>query len=1261
MRTGAIFARGSCRALKWMALFGVVFALGAGSAAAQITVTVPDKVDEGADVNLTVGGSISIPAGTAVGILTITGGTLAAGTATATARAATDANLGFIGQVQIDTPAHPASATSALVYAIPAGHALVWNVGRDGAGNAEDEVVNVPEFTVAHSVLTLGSPANAAEGKEAVIIEDATPQDYTLSLPDGKSAIMEGDPMATSLTLKANPPKTLPVAGVMFELSTNSAAYALTMPDGTPLDANGRALTGGGMLDVGLKVGNDGNRKDESVTVTAKTATMTLKAQPIAVTDAHKLPMLRGDLWDSDSMEVTGPAMEGADYKLRVFPVDADGDRIPATEDWTVTLTTGGTATEGASADYTLADSVEIAMNTVANMSHNTAALMVMDDNDLDPNETVVVSYTVMGDPANGPGMSDSMELLTVTIEDETMAQVRAKSDAEAQAVIDAALPQADPHGFNPGDSITFDPAKMFTPTEGYELGYEVSSGNTATARAGASDGMVRVDAVAVGSTTLTVTARARMASAVPQTQAGVAQVMVNVAVVPQPDAPVDPVAPSAPQNLTATAGNAQVVLSWTAPASGDAPTGYEYHAAGAGITSSWTSTSSTATTHTVTGLTNGTEYTFQVRAMNAGGTGLASASVKATPMAPDPGVQVTVKSVTTSTSVDESGGLEVSVVANVPAGTKVDGKVAPIPSRILTVSFLTPATNEAAEVSGRTPDVYVLPGSSLVWNKIPRTEKASTATFKFRLGTGSDADAEDEKFQVEVSIDGASKTSKMITIDDTETQTYALSLPDAAKGKIKEGGSETLTVKAEPKRTFDIPVTLALNPNDPSKYTLGATSGTFGPGTFSTTVSAKADGDRDDDTVTVTAYTSGTLGNDVKIAELDITITDANKLPTVKAAFVDSKGAALSPQPTSAAEGDTVKIMLTVVDDKGKAMKAAEKLTISLMPTSGDGQDYRLSTHPIEIAKDKESSAAVDLMLTKDDDYGAETLTFEAVVSGESKNGSQKKSVAGVLSLMIEDGTQKLVWANSQDAVEAAVYAAKNAGAGADKTLTEGEMIEVMGAALFSSAEGVSVSYTAESSMSGVASTSVSGGSVMVTAKSEGTADITITAHANMASGVKIVDQTDPGMASIMFPVEVGLEALSITLEGPEDMNLAEGMSARVTATANRAVTAETTVMLMRDRAMSSASDADYEAEAITIAAGETMGSTMVMAVEDNMAEDMEELVLYGMTEGMAGEVTGNVKLYLWDAAVPALPVIAQLLLAAFLAVGGYRRYRRQ
>ena len=41
MRTGVIFARGSCRTLKWMALFTAVLALGAGSAAAQQDNTAP--------------------------------------------------------------------------------------------------------------------------------------------------------------------------------------------------------------------------------------------------------------------------------------------------------------------------------------------------------------------------------------------------------------------------------------------------------------------------------------------------------------------------------------------------------------------------------------------------------------------------------------------------------------------------------------------------------------------------------------------------------------------------------------------------------------------------------------------------------------------------------------------------------------------------------------------------------------------------------------------------------------------------------------------------------------------------------------------------------------------------------------------------------------------------------------------------------------------------------------------------------------------
>ena len=64
MRTGAIFARGSCRALKWMALFGVMLALLAastGTALAQQTLTDvtasisgPRTVNEGDEATFTV-------------------------------------------------------------------------------------------------------------------------------------------------------------------------------------------------------------------------------------------------------------------------------------------------------------------------------------------------------------------------------------------------------------------------------------------------------------------------------------------------------------------------------------------------------------------------------------------------------------------------------------------------------------------------------------------------------------------------------------------------------------------------------------------------------------------------------------------------------------------------------------------------------------------------------------------------------------------------------------------------------------------------------------------------------------------------------------------------------------------------------------------------------------------------------------------------------------------------------------------------------
>ena len=87
--------------------------------------------------------------------------------------------------------------------------------------------------------------------------------------------------------------------------------------------------------------------------------------------------------------------------------------------------------------------------------------------------------------------------------------------------------------------------------------------------------------------------------------------------------------APGAPANLTATAGDEQVALSWGAPTDGGSQIlRYEYrYGAVGGTYGEWTTVSGggSARSLTVTGLTNGTEYGFQVRAENGIGEGPAS------------------------------------------------------------------------------------------------------------------------------------------------------------------------------------------------------------------------------------------------------------------------------------------------------------------------------------------------------------------------------------------------------------------------------------------------------------------------------------------------------------------------------------------------------------------------------------------------------------------------------------------------------------
>jgi hypothetical protein len=78
------------------------------------------------------------------------------------------------------------------------------------------------------------------------------------------------------------------------------------------------------------------------------------------------------------------------------------------------------------------------------------------------------------------------------------------------------------------------------------------------------------------------------------------------------------PRGPAAPTGLTASAGNTQLSLSWTAPTTTHGTiTNYLVEYTPSGGSAQYVLTGSTGTSYTLTGLTNGTSYTVRVAAVN--------------------------------------------------------------------------------------------------------------------------------------------------------------------------------------------------------------------------------------------------------------------------------------------------------------------------------------------------------------------------------------------------------------------------------------------------------------------------------------------------------------------------------------------------------------------------------------------------------------------------------------------------------------------
>ncbi len=666
---------------------------------------------------------------------------------------------------------------------------------------------------------------------------------------------------------------------------------------------------------------------------------------------------------------------------------------------------------------------------------------------------------------------------------------------------------------------------------------------------------------------------------------------------------------PDPPTGLRATRGDGEVTLSWaTVTGAND----YHYRQRRQpGSYGRWTDFAgdefqqgTTVTSNTVTGLTSGT-YAFQVRALASATPGAES----------DPSDEV---------SVSLSGTVETGALGAPGnfAATPGNGQV--------TLSWSAPASDGGSAITGYQYQQAAGTGAYSPWTAIP----GSGASTRSHIVTGL-TNGTRYFFRVRaVNSDGPG--------------------PGSAEGSATPAPTVDTTLRALSLSTVTLtPVTVTLTP----AFTPATRTYTAAVGSSVAQVAVTATPNKAGATATITPADANTTAaghqvalvvgaNPITVRVADGTNAGVYTITVTRAGSVPGAPTGLT---ATVAEGGDVTLSWTAPADGGAVsgyeyqQKAGTGAYGAWTPIAGSGPS---------------TTSHIVTGLTAGTAYAFRVRAVNSTGAGAASNEATATATTG-----------RLVWAKSEQEVAAVIAAAMAAGSGDDMTLDAGEQVEILGSALFNAAEGVTISYTAESSDSDVASAGIFDTvTVRVMARAGGMADITITATATPRPGVTINPQTSPREASITFPVEVDIEALVLELVGPADMNLVEGGSnhangtagrATVRVQANRPVTREVTVTLMADRSMGDATADDFEADPIVIEAGETRGSTVVIAVEDGTAEGGEELVLFGVAADNAGEVQGEVTLHLWDAAVPALPVVAQLLLAAFLLWASGRRYR--
>ena len=619
-----------------------------------------------------------------------------------------------------------------------------------------------------------------------------------------------------------------------------------------------------------------------------------------------------------------------------------------------------------------------------------------------------------------------------------------------------------------------------------------------------------------------------------------------------------------------------------------------------------------------------------------------------------------------------------VAIKGFIPPGNPADATA--------TVTLAPPSPDsDPAATEGEADDISTSLGLTVTF-QIPEAPDAGDDPVAFsssgviRVQTLQDLDAEDDNFTLQFSmtagglqdedgdpieLDGDQPEG--LSIEDDEDQEYKLTTDD---DDAKEGdGTIMVTVTANPAHvdgSMDLAVQLDA-PRSIASITVPttATVPTLDVNNRSADITITLGGNdknRVEDTITVSVH-SGSAGNSELVDSLSIDIEDKDALPAVAMMVVDEDGRELALQPTSVKEGESVKVVVTVVDKDGDTIEAKENLKVALMPTgTADSADYTV-VGSSDIAINTEMSGVIEIEVRgSDDDVGVESLMFDAVVSGDSANGPGTRPSPAVLLLYIEDATETKI--NTQD--EADAYPKIRAALGKDPTNTvmnPGDTGTIMTSDLFEVIPGYEATYGVSVDSDSL-SASASRNSITIDAKSATgavPAKVTVTGTARMMSPAFAPSQSVSNVAELTFEVTVVDTTLVVTLSA-DPMEINEGDMSTITATANRYVTVGDGDVAI---ALTVVGDGTLDPESIMIAMGEMRGSTMLTAaVDDDM--DNETLTVVATGDGVTGlmQVEVAVTDTTAEAAepVPALPLIAQLLLGLGLLGGGARRlYRRR